>query len=593
MKKNLFFAVAIMAAMLFTSCIQVCYDPYNPLDRAGQVAFTGTVSNVISTRVNNAGWTNNNQIGVFALYAGQPLASGSIFGTANNVMFQTTGNGNFTTSTPIFFPASGDLDFIAYFPFRASITDFMLPLDVSDQSTPALLNVLWTHNDDGHNHTSVTVPLHFDRKMSQVRIIVNADGTTITSLAGLDIVIEGLATEGEMDLRDGSITVDVTTIDDIEKVAALNPSDNTESTTDFILIPTQNFEDATIRFYLDGRVFESNPFNSLMLASGMRYTFTFELSLDAGARLVLDGATIEDWDDTTPPIDGGTLTPTPSFGVGAGETNLSFPMAGDTEIITLTADANIDWTMTITGNPWLEIEIDGTPAVTGATGTGGADITIKATENTGIGRKATVTFTCDDNSAEPVVIEIAQGGLLFAGSDFSTWAAFESALVSLDARGVASFLSLGGQDGRNGLRIYDSGQTASPFTRILFDANLTSEILVGMSYIEFFINGTSDYRSLSATISAGNTTTTRAWNLQNVTTANRDIVSTGTAVSNGNDTTPFHIDTEYGWTRVRLALSNVPLNVLEAANRFQIRYNVASNGLTVYDLVVDRIVLIP
>ena len=406
MKKNLFFAVAIMAAMLFTSCITVCHDPYNPLDRAGEVAFTATVGG-LQTRVVGQTWTANDAIGIFAIEHDTPppaLSTGVIFNNHSNVRFHTAAtNGNFRATNPaeaIIFPLLPDaLDFIAYYPYRATLTNFTFPVNVADQTTQTLqsaLDLLWVRTND-HDGGTPIVPLEFGRRMSLLELTITA-GTGITDLTGLTVEVEGLRTNGTMNLVNGIVTPNGTagTIDALVDVAG----SNTTATATAILIPTQNLNNATVRFTLGTLEFEWSPPNET-LGMGMKYVYSFTLSGDPLPRLTPDGAIIGPWLPGNTPGGQIPLDPIPLFRTDAVDNTVSLAEgSGETFSVALEAPG-IDWNITIEGNPWLQ--------VSPISGTGNETITFTTLQaNTGGERLAIVTIADDNSELQPIVIRVTQ-----------------------------------------------------------------------------------------------------------------------------------------------------------------------------------------
>jgi len=99
------------------------------------------------------------------------------------------------------------VDFVAYYPFSATINDvnFTLAIDVSDQTAPRNLDVLWSNNATGYNNANHDVRLFFGRRMSQLVVNVSA-GTGITSLTNLTIEVEGVFLQGSMNLTNGVVS---------------------------------------------------------------------------------------------------------------------------------------------------------------------------------------------------------------------------------------------------------------------------------------------------------------------------------------------------------------------------------------------------
>ncbi|MDR0333086.1 MAG: fimbrillin family protein [Dysgonamonadaceae bacterium] len=401
-----FFAVAIVA-LLFVSCNKE-NEIENPLDRPNQVRFSATVGNGVATpRVSGTDWTAGNAIGVFALNAGQSLTTAGIFDDASNIRFTTNGSGNFIVgnqSEAIIFPATGNLDFIAYYPFSPDVTEFTLPINVSDQSDQTKIDVLYSNNATGYNNANHNVQLQFARKMAQLVFNV-ANGDGVPSLAGLTVEIDGLATEGSMNLANGDITLSTTGNITVVPVIA---SDNLSAQAISIMLPTQNLSTATVRFTLNGQVFNWTP-PAQIIASGMRYTYNFQLSTTGLEELNPTGSIIDDWQDGNDPNAGDNVLMPSQFTTDVSVVNLAFTDGATGEVV-LTALGTQAWTAE-SNQPWLTISPE--------SGDGGATIVFTAELNADYEREATVTIiptapTTEEriyitviqaeNSNEPVII---------------------------------------------------------------------------------------------------------------------------------------------------------------------------------------------
>ena len=399
MKKNLFFAIAIVAMLFTTSCRQVCLD--NPLDRSGQVVFTGTAG-ATATRVTGNMWQGNESIGVFATTT-NALTQLGIYEGASNRQFTNenavTANAIFTavSGQEILFPSDGsNIHFFAYYPFQATgiTTDFTLPINTTTQNLTAL-DLMWATASGNNNQA--TVGLGFTRRMSQVEIRITTDAS-LPNLDGLTVTIEGLYRQAYLDLANG----DVITRTDMGNIVPVmtHTAGTSTATANATVIPGQNIGGSGIvfRFTQGTNVLTWSPPSAVMMQAGRRYIYDVQLSVDAVSSVQL-GATVVDWEDYVQTPDGPVTihppTSDPTFEVDVTGALPTFSETGGTEIVTLTADAGIDWTIVVTGNPWLKIEVDNVETLTG---TGSAEIRISATPNTtAAARTATITITCDDD----------------------------------------------------------------------------------------------------------------------------------------------------------------------------------------------------
>lgn len=175
-------------------------------------------SGIVQTKTTSGGdqWTLNDPIGIFMLKNGQPLNSSNIAEGADNIEYKAQADGNaisgFTpaSGTPIFYPQNGDnVDFVAYYPYKSSLVNYTYPVNVSDQTTPANIDVLYANtantNPGGYSKTSGTVDLQFSHALSKLSFTL-ISGTGSPDLTGAKIEITNLATTAEINLPDGTVT---------------------------------------------------------------------------------------------------------------------------------------------------------------------------------------------------------------------------------------------------------------------------------------------------------------------------------------------------------------------------------------------------
>lgn len=175
-------------------------------------------SGIVQTKTANGGnqWTLNDPIGIFMVKNGQSLNSANIAEDADNRQYQAqTGNNyqsGFTSvgTDVIFYPQNGsNVDFIAYYPYKSPLTNYIYPVDVSNQASPADIDVLYANTantaSSGYNKNSGTVVLQFNHALSKLSFtLISGDGSP--TLAGAKIQIANLATTANMSLADGTVT---------------------------------------------------------------------------------------------------------------------------------------------------------------------------------------------------------------------------------------------------------------------------------------------------------------------------------------------------------------------------------------------------
>lgn len=201
MKFYISFIVAAASALMFG-----CADnEVNLSDRiSGKELYKITSgTNKFASRVNiDSQWENGDAIGVYMF----PANTTDVIGNASNVKYVTTVDG---ASQAAFTPSSAPIelhdvavDFVAYYPFSESVSDFIYTIDLSDQSQGFNKHDLMyasaknkTFSDDGN------LEMTFSHCLSLLKVNV----TGITSMERL--TVEGLKTNATFDLRNASLNV--------------------------------------------------------------------------------------------------------------------------------------------------------------------------------------------------------------------------------------------------------------------------------------------------------------------------------------------------------------------------------------------------
>ena len=179
-------------------------------------------------RATGTTWEAGDAIGVFM------AASGETVGTDAAVRYETpSGDGNFSSASPLYFPSDGSaVDFVAYYPYDATLSGTTYKVNVSDQSEPAKIDLMRADNLRGLSLTNRTARLDFDHELATLTLRLTAtDGTVLN---GLTAILEDVATQADFDLTTGTFSTPTATAD----VAMLVTTDSTTSATaTALLIP--------------------------------------------------------------------------------------------------------------------------------------------------------------------------------------------------------------------------------------------------------------------------------------------------------------------------------------------------------------------
>ena len=265
----------------------------------------------IQSRVSGNTWNANDEVGIYMMNAG----SGIEAATAQNKKYIAQTNGTLTAApgNGIYLPESGNVDFIAYYPYTTSVSGNKIAVNVSDQSKPAAIDLIYSNGTKGvAATTATTISLGFTHQLTKVTLNVTKD-ETIETLNGLGVNIKGISTEGEFNLANGTLTATAGTNN--KDVAMYIDAQGTTATATAIILPTAASTDQTslnLTFNLNGQSFTHTISDASIFEKGKNVSFNANLSINNGKPVVTIGAaTIEDWDeklggDINVDFDGGT-----------------------------------------------------------------------------------------------------------------------------------------------------------------------------------------------------------------------------------------------------------------------------------------------
>jgi len=249
----------------------------------------------IQSRVSGNTWNANDEVGIYMMNAG----SGIEAATAQNKKYIAQTNGTLTAASGngIYLPESGSVDFIAYYPYTTSVSGNKIAVNVSDQSKPAAIDLIYSNGTKGIEATSATtVDLAFTHQLTKITLNVTKDAT-VETLSGLGVTMKGISTEGEFNLADGTLTATAGTNN--KDVAMYIDAQGTTATATAIILPTAASTDQTslnLTFNLNGQSFTHTISDASIFEKGTNVSFNANLSINNGKPVVTVGnATISNW----------------------------------------------------------------------------------------------------------------------------------------------------------------------------------------------------------------------------------------------------------------------------------------------------------
>lgn len=284
----------LYAGMLSSLALVSCTDNDENSEWTGSEGVVFTTS--IQSRVSGNSWNANDEVGIFMTPNGSEIASA----TAANKKYLAQTNGSLVAapSEGIYLPATGKVDFIAYYPYSNVLSGNVMDVNVADQSKPGAIDLLYSNETKGVEAANgKTIALKFVRKMSKLTLNMTKD-ETIESFEGLKVEMKGIATEGKFDLANGTVKA---TDGKNTQAVAMNIG-NVEAHTAMataIILPTAAATDQTkmdLTFTLAGKTFTHSIADLTAFEAGKNVTFKATLSVNNGKPVVTVGnATIENW----------------------------------------------------------------------------------------------------------------------------------------------------------------------------------------------------------------------------------------------------------------------------------------------------------
>ena len=278
------FSALALAALLMTAC----QNDEETMQTDSRVALQ--VTSGIQTRAYDDQWEKGDEIGIFGNIQGTTPAEWS-----GNVPYTTTnGDGNFAPDAgPIYLPTDGtSVDFVAYYPYTASLTDGVYTVDVSSQSNQSAIDFMASGTQTA-DRINPEVVFNFEHKLSKIDITFKAgDGMAAADLAGMTVQLTGQQPKATYDVTQPDGTVNVGT--DNPVTLTLNTAADGMSA-EGIVLPSNNYDSMVLHLVLANNAgfFNWNLYESEAesFEAGKKYVYTITLNK---TRLDVT-ASITDW----------------------------------------------------------------------------------------------------------------------------------------------------------------------------------------------------------------------------------------------------------------------------------------------------------
>ena len=268
-----FLSIILMTALfaaVYSSCDQAVMTEE---DAAGQIAVNLTAGiKPVVTYVSNDQWEATDEVGLFMKRTGQALTDfGAIYAGADNVPMSITGQ-TLTSTPPVLYPTSGNVDFVAYYPYNQT-PNYTLLVNVAGQAAGLPEEILYSNNVTNQAPTVSPVQLNFNYSLAKIELTVTGGANStldITDFSAVTVSIEELYTQATLQLTDGTFT----DFQEKQQVTLYKKSFNaTSATFEALVLPTN--EAITFQFDMGGLVYRHTlPAN---YASDTLYRYDFAL----------------------------------------------------------------------------------------------------------------------------------------------------------------------------------------------------------------------------------------------------------------------------------------------------------------------------
>lgn len=280
---------------------------------------------VPQTRTTDGGdrWSPDDAVGVFMLTTGGTLPNGVVSG-ADNVRYTVTDASTGALSGgPVYYPKSGNVDFVAYYPHgtasegataagTVNTTDYTYNISVAGQTDAAAQNaidVLYAKKADIAK-SSTAVNLAFGHVLSKVTLDVKAgegfSGGDISGLTASEVVFGGMPVTATLALQDGGLTAGA--VGGFNPVKASTATAAYDATFTALVVPQNGTAGRTMVFTVGGKTYTGPIPDMDAFAAGKHYTYPVTVSRHG---ITVGTPTITDW--TTNDNGTGTATELKDF----------------------------------------------------------------------------------------------------------------------------------------------------------------------------------------------------------------------------------------------------------------------------------------
>ncbi len=269
LRKRIQILLYVFVVTFFFSCSKESLDEQT--SELVPVTFNSRFSEDILTRAKGTTWDNGDEIGIFCLKEGTALINGNIVSGYSNIPYYTNGSGAFYPSgQTMYYPADGSaVDFISYYPYKSSLTNYEYPIDVTSQEDFFYSNNLKSKSSE---NSGTPRTLYFRRVLSKIVFNITPKGKG--SLDNLQVTLKDVNTQATFSLVNGTMSVDNSST---KKTILLEAKGtNTSKVVEGLLLPSQQSNEITVEFKsADNKVYTWKIPHAL--ERGKVYTYNIKL----------------------------------------------------------------------------------------------------------------------------------------------------------------------------------------------------------------------------------------------------------------------------------------------------------------------------
>ena len=201
---NKFFSFQILTAMMFfaiTGCNSdkpEAPDPTEPVE----VKFQANLKQASLMKVAGDEFQASDEIGLFMKRAGQSLtAPGAVYPNGDNALLRMDdATGNFAAFPPLMYPLTGNVDFVAYYPYTTPVIGYSIPVDLSAET-------LYSNNAVERAPSEDPVALNFRYSLAKLYVTVSGGANsklTPADFADMQVFVGEVYRFAYLQLADGT-----------------------------------------------------------------------------------------------------------------------------------------------------------------------------------------------------------------------------------------------------------------------------------------------------------------------------------------------------------------------------------------------------